>query len=180
MISFGAMIDNPHDQLKFKLIYDTYKSSMFTVANSIIRNEHDAEDIIQLSLMKVIRILPKIKVDSIQDHTTKNLLITITKNTAIDLYRKHAREPVKFNDYENAKANKTAEDLIIENDDYKTLIKMINSLDAKYLDVLRLRCMHHLSSKETAKILNISEQNVNTRLIRAKRILSDKLKECKK
>ena len=50
-------------------------------------------------------------------------------------------------------------------------------MDDKYRDVLRLKILHHLNSKETGKILNISEYNVNVRFMRAKAILARKLEE---
>ncbi|MDO5403527.1 MAG: sigma factor-like helix-turn-helix DNA-binding protein [Eubacteriales bacterium] len=62
-------------------------------------------------------------------------------------------------------------------EDYQKVISCINEMDDKYRDVLRLRILHRLNSKETGKILNISEYNVNVRFMRAKVILARKLEE---
>uniref|UniRef100_UPI0025A63E5C RNA polymerase sigma factor n=4 Tax=Lachnospirales TaxID=3085636 RepID=UPI0025A63E5C len=69
------------------------------------------------------------------------------------------------------------EDLYIEMEDYQKVISCIDEMDDKYRDVLRLKILHHLNSKETGKILNISEYNVNVRFMRAKAILARKLEE---
>ena len=57
------------------------------------------------------------------------------------------------------------------------MILCIDQMDDKYRDVLRLKILHQLNSKETGKILNISEYNVNMRFMRAKVILAKMLKE---
>lgn len=62
-------------------------------------------------------------------------------------------------------------------EDYQKVISCIDEMDDKYRDVLRLKILHHLNSKETGKILNISEYNVNVRFMRAKAILARKLEE---
>ena len=69
------------------------------------------------------------------------------------------------------------EEMLIKVEDYKNLAECINKLGDIYKDVLYLRIFHQLSSKEAAKILNVSEANINTRLKRAKRMLYQMLKE---
>ena len=103
-------------------------------------------------------------------------MITITKNTAIDFLRKSKHEPVPYDIIENPGICQSSEDIVIEAEDYHNLIQCINELEDKYRDVLRLRILHHLSAKEASKILNTSESNTNTRLMRAKKILKDRLK----
>lgn len=179
MIIFTAMIDNPEDQSKFVLLYETYKSSLYAVAYDVVKNEFDAEDIVQQSMLKIIKILSDIEMDALKEKSTKNLLITITKNTALDLYRKRKRECEVLETLPPNKSFKNVEDIIIENSDYQNLIEVIESMDEKYREVLRLRCMHHLTPKETSEVLNITEMNVNTRLTRARKILMEKLKELK-
>ena len=132
---------------------------------------------LQLSLIKLIDILYRIEEEEIGRSRCKNLLITITKNTAIDHLRKASHAPIPFETVEKPDTSRSAEDLYIETEDYKKLIQCIDKLDEKYTEVLRLRLLHHLSARETAKILNISEFNVNTRLLRAKRLLAELLRE---
>ena len=156
-----SMVENEKDLSKFQRIYDQYKNMMYWVAYDITKNTHDAEDVVQLSLIKLIDILYRIEEEEIGRSRCKNLLITITKNTAIDHLRKASHAPIPFETVE----------------DYKKLIQCIDKLDEKYTEVLRLRLLHHLSARETAKILNISEFNVNTRLLRAKRLLAELLRE---
>ena len=172
-----SMVENEKDLSKFQRIYDQYKNMMYWVAYDITKNTHDAEDVVQLSLIKLIDILYRIEEEEIGRSRCKNLLITITKNTAIDHLRKASHAPIPFETVEKPDTSRSAEDLYIETEDYKKLIQCIDKLDEKYTEVLRLRLRHHLSARETAKILNISEFNVNTRLLRAKRLLAELLRE---
>ena len=172
-----SMVENEKDLSKFQRIYDQYKNMMYWVAYDITKNTHDAEDVVQLSLIKLIDILYRIEEEEIGRSRCKNLLITITKNTAIDHLRKASHAPIPFETVEKPDTSRSAEDLYIETEDYKKLIQCIARLDEKYTEVLRLRLLHHLSAREPAKILNISEFNVNTRLLRAKRLLAELLRE---
>lgn len=104
-------------------------------------------------------------------------MITITKNRAIDYWRKNKRSPVLLEDLEKQEKYQDVEELYINMESYKDLLQCLNELDEKYLDVLNLKVLHHLSSKQIAKILNISEINVSMRFMRAKRILAKKLEE---
>ena len=79
-----SMVENEKDLSKFQRIYDQYKNMMYWVAYDITKNTHDAEDVVQLSLIKLIDILYRIEEEEIGRSRCKNLLITITKNTAID------------------------------------------------------------------------------------------------
>ena len=121
--------------------------------------------------------LYKIDKQDISKPRCKNLMITITKNTAIDFLRKSKHDPVPYEIIENPDNCQSSEDIVIEAEDYHNLIQCINELEDKYRDVLRLRILHHLSAKEASKILNTSESNINPRLMRAKKILKDRLKE---
>lgn len=177
MIAFYSMIDNEMNLSKFRRIYELYKNMMYLVAYDICKNSHDAEDVVENSLIKVIGVLDEIQDEEIARPRCKNLMITITKNTAIDFMRKDGRMPMPCMDVDECQTEKSAEDLYIEMENYEELIACIDELDENYRDVLRLRILHHLNAKETGDILNISEYNVNTRLMRARKLLADKLRE---
>ena len=177
MFIFCDMIDSKENLSKFNRIYEKYKNTMYYVAYDISKNQHDAEDIVENSLIKVIDILNDIDSEDIDKPRGKNLMITITKNTAIDFMRKREKSPVPCEYIEDYRTEKSTEDLYIEIESYHEVITCIDEMYDKYKDVLRLRILHHLSSKEAGKILNISEYSVNVRFMRAKAILAKKLEE---
>ena len=69
------------------------------------------------------------------------------------------------------------EEVYLEIWDYQNLISCIGRLKESYREVLQLRVLYHLSAKEAGEILNISEENVNIRFMRAKLALKELLKE---
>ncbi len=177
MIILMNMIDSEENLSKFQKLYNQYKNTMYSVAYDISKNMQDAEDIVEEALIKVIGILYKIAENEINTTKCKNLMITITKNTAIDFIRKRERGPIPFECIDSYQENRNVEDLYIDTENYKELIECISQLNEKYRDVLRLKVLYELNSKEIASILNISEINVNMRFMRAKKLLKEKLKE---
>ena len=68
-----SMVENEKDLSKFQRIYDQYKNMMYWVAYDITKNTHDAEDVVQLSLIKLIDILYRIEEEEIGRSRCKNL-----------------------------------------------------------------------------------------------------------
>lgn len=177
MIILCDMIESTEGKLKFERIYEIYKNLMYAVAFDVTKNPHDAEDVVEEALIKIIKILNEIAEESIGTPKCKNLIITITKNLAIDYWRKEKRLPEPMDELEIQGRCGDVEVWYIDTENYQEVVACINELDDKYLDILTLKVLHHLSSKQIAKILNISEINVNMRFMRAKKELVKKLEE---
>ncbi len=180
MIVLCDMIDSPEGGSKFSQIYKLYRNTIYSVAFDIIKNEHDAEDVLEETLIKVIGILDDIDEEMIGTAKCKNLMITIAKHKAIDYWRKMKHLPIPMEVMEKQTSGcKDAEELCIEVEDYQELIQCINGLDERYRDVLNLKVLHHLSSKQIADLLDTTEANVNMRFMRAKRMLAKRLEALK-
>lgn len=177
MIAFAAMIDNEKNESKFHRIHEAYKYTIFSVAYDITKNYHDAEDGMIDTLVKIISILDNIDEDSIGTNRCKNLVITIAKNTAIDLLRKKNCEKEAIEKLDTYNETVSIEELMIHIEQLQEVAKYINELNDKYRDVLYLRVLHELPAKKVGALLNISEFSVNMRFMRAKQMLAKKLKE---
>ncbi len=177
MIAFGAMLDNEKNESKFYRINEMYKHVVFSVAYDITKNYHDAEDVMSDTWLKIISMINNIDESSIGTKRCKNLIITITKNTAIDLLRKkkYEKEAIKKLDVHYTAAG--MEERIIHIEQLREAISLINELDEKYREVLYLRVLYELPAKKAGALLNISEDSVNMRFMRAKRMLVKRLKE---
>ena len=84
MMFLCSMIDSEEKRSKFERIYSEYRITMYSVAFDVTKNYHDAEDIVEEALVKVIGILNKIDPENIGTQKCKNLMITIAKNQAVD------------------------------------------------------------------------------------------------
>ena len=90
---YMSLIDNEDDKIKFEDIYNKYKKMMFWIANQILKDERDIEEVVQDSFIKIIRNLDKI--EKINSKKTKSFISIIVKNTAIDVYRKNLSNKVE-------------------------------------------------------------------------------------
>lgn len=165
MIMYMSLIDNEDDKIKFEDIYNRYKKMMFWIANQILRDERDIDEVVQDSFMKIIRNLDKIK--KINSKKTKSFISIIVKNTAIDAYRKSLSNRVEVELEDN---------LIFPSDELEEVEKeglndieiAIMKLPEIYKEVFLLKYSHELENYEIAKLLDIKESTVRVRLARGK------------
>lgn len=110
----------------------------------------------------------------------KTWVLTIAQNSVIDYWRKKAREnedaKEDFQDVKNQYA-KSPEELLISEEEQAKINTIVESLDSNYQDIIRLRFYEERSIKEISEELGISISNTKVRIMRAKKILAELLKE---
>ena len=77
------------DQQAFAKLYDTYSSNLYGLAYSILGDEEIAADVLQMSFVKIWR---KITTFDQNRGSIFTWMLNITRNTAIDEYRKINRQ----------------------------------------------------------------------------------------
>lgn len=171
MFIYLAMIDSDADKSKFEILYNEYRNLMYFIANRILQNSSDAEDVVHQSFVKIIEILDTIS--SPKCHKTRALIVTITERKAIDLYREKQRRNVLplTEDYVGAAPAAEIEHLA-ERD---MLSAAIAALPPRYREVLLLRYDCGYSNAEIADILDMTEINVRKVIQRAKEKLGSML-----
>lgn len=165
MIMYMSLIDNEDDKIKFEDIYGKYKKMMFWIANQILNDERDIEEVVQDIFIKIIRNLDKI--EKINSKKTKSFISIIVKNTAIDIYRKNLSNKVEVELDDN---------FIFPSDELEEVeIEGLNNIEIAimklteiYKEVFLLKYSHELENNEIAKLLNIKESTVRVRLARGK------------
>lgn len=109
----------------------------------------------------------------------KTWMLTIAQNSVIDYWRKKAREEMIFE--ENIEETKggfasSPEELLISKQQQQHITETINTMDMQYRRIVELRFFEEKSIKEIAEELNISVANTKVRIMRAKKILAELLK----
>lgn len=170
MVKHLSMILSKEDNLKFEEIYNTYRQTMFSVANRIIKDQYLSEDIIQRAFIRIISNLDKI--NEVNSHQTKGFVIIIVQNIAIDFYRKRKKENNVSLDTIEMYVEKLESKEISGTTD---LEEAISKLPIKYANVLRLRFIYEYSYIDIAEILNTTESNVRQRVSRSKKKLKESL-----
>lgn len=172
---FLMMVETEEEKGKLEILFERYWRLMYKIAYDVLNNRSDVEDVLQDSYEKVAKNLSHI--GDPYEKEARNYLAVITKNTAIDLYRKKKKRWKKEVDIQDVSSGEIPRVYIktsLEEEEI-LLIEAINSLPHKYREVMSLKYTHQRSIKEISKILNISENNVKQRVFRAKAMLKEEL-----
>ena len=129
MIILASMIDEPGDLVKFQTLYSLYSGAMYTTAFNILENADDAEDAVQISSLKIIKNLNRLEMEEIHDIKTKSFLLTIARNTALDIWRKRKKEPVSVEEVEMDGLAPSAEKIYFDKVSVNNLAEAIGRLD---------------------------------------------------
>ena len=164
-----ALIDDESNKEKFERLYYTYKKMMFSAANSILCNPSIADETVQdclLKLAKTVSHLPNIPSDD-----AKAMIIAMVKNKA--------RNNLKAEHYDNVESvneNEIPDNVISDISSklgFKELIKMLDTLEQPYKEVLVLRAINGLSVGKISEMLNLPYRTVETRIFRARKKLNN-------
>ena len=146
----------------FKKLYDQYKNLVYYQAYVILNNKEDAEDVLQNTFIKFMK-----NIEYIDDNSSLNQLLSkMSKNEAIDMYRKKSRRheilddninTYKEEDYDNSKVN-----VLI------TLNKTLKPLDAS---IIALKIIFDYSFEDIAQELNESIGVIQARYYKALKVL---------
>jgi len=172
--------DGEHD-----LFYDLirpYERRVYSATLAILRNQADAEDAAQESMLKAFRHIRQFRAEA----RFSTWLIQIAVNEArMRRRREHAEliEPIaarrdeegNYTPRDFADWREIPSEALERKEIREKLAEALASLGEIYREVFMLRDMQHLSIEETALALGISVASVKTRLLRARLMLRDLL-----
>ncbi|MBR6826172.1 MAG: RNA polymerase sigma factor [Oscillospiraceae bacterium] len=151
---------------RFEAIMEAYEKQMYFVALSILRNHHDAEDAVQTALMCISRQAKHLPQNT---QALRAYVLTAAKHAALNLLPKQCKDA----DLDNVVAVST-EDLfetVVASQEYDRLLVAIKSLPPTYREVLMLRYVQQLDTKQMAKLLDRPRGTVQKQISRAKALL---------
>ena len=173
MLIYLSLLDSEEEISKFELIYSTYKKQMYYTANNILKDSHLAEDAVHNAFLSIINNLEKI--EDINSHKTKGLIVIIVKNVSIDIYRKNKKErdnTIFIDDLDDINGYDE-----INKNDIGDLEIAISKLPENYKQVFLLKFSHELTDNEISEILDIKPDNVRKRISRGREKLKNILKK---
>ncbi len=168
MLIYLSMIETPENKDNFEQIYRKYRYLMLHIANSILRNQCDAEDAVHEAFVAVIRNLEKFS--DVECPKTRSLVVLIVERKAIDILRKQKRQKLEPLDEELFGV-----ELPLPGD--HGLADAMTRLPAHYREALLMRYDNGLTSKEIGQLLGMSQSGVRKLLGRAKRALQAELEK---
>ena len=136
-------------------LYEQYKSLVYGVAFSILKNKEDSEDILQIVFLKIFRL----EKDKLPTKSVATWFYEVTKNETLN-FLKNKKEEFNIDElYYITSENKELNE-IIEKDSYN---KMIIKLPIKEQEIISLKILSGLSFKEISMILGIPMGTVQWR-----------------
>jgi len=161
----------------FTLLIAPHRTNLQKLAQRIIGNAEDAEDICQESLLRAFTKLDQFDSTKTQTHEFRAWLMRITANCAIDyLRRKGGRHHVPLDECHEAPSElhtarrgwgENPESCYTREEQVRVVKEAIASLPAELRMVCLFRMMEERSTKEVAARLGISAITVRVRLFRA-------------
>lgn len=167
-------------QIAFNFLLDHFWNDVYRFQLKRIQNEYEAEDITIESFSKAFD-----KINSYDDrYEFVTWLITISKNIQIDKSRKkNASIHIQSSNTSEEQVKKipddspTPEDTLIIKQNLAELLSFIKKLKPHYQDVINLRYFQEMSYLEISNQLEEPLNNVKVRLLRARKLLAEIIKQ---
>lgn len=165
---------------RFERIVTPHLDAAYNLARWLIRDHHDAEDVVQNAMLRAYRYL-----DSCREETARPWLLRIVRNACYDWLHAKAAAPVTgfadFDPEDEAGANFSTdvfgatalspESLLQREDDRGLIEAMLQALPPEFREIIVLRELEALSYKEIAEIAGIPVGTVMSRLSRGRGLL---------
>lgn len=154
------------EQDLFHAVVKKYQDSIFAIAFQYCKNPYDADDVVQEVFLKYYTAKKEFE----SEEHIRNWLIRVAVNTS----KKIVISPWKKR---HLPLEEYAETLAFEEPEESEVFYAVMQLPEKYRIVVHLYYQEGYHTKEIAEILHIRESTVSTRLLRARKMLKEKLQE---
>lgn len=164
------------ETLLFEIIMRRYNQRLFRVARAILKNDGEAEDVIQETYLRAYSNLQQFAGEAkfstwLTRITVHECLARIRRNRLLMV----GDHPHLEDRMAQIESRSNPEEELTQRQLGDVLESVIDTLPAKYRIVFALRELQELSTEETARCLQISEEAVKSRLFRARSLLRKKI-----
>ncbi|WP_221390065.1 RNA polymerase sigma factor [Dyadobacter sp. NIV53] len=159
------------DESAFAEVYNYYKGPALRFSISLLKDEEEAENMIQDVFVKIWIKRAQIK----PEHNFSSYLFTCLRNMAFDHFKKMEKSEQLRKQFMEAMVSGT-EDEKEEKERRMSLVQnAVDSLSIKRRLILKLNIEEGKSYQEIAEFLRISKNTVKNQLVKAKQILREKV-----
>ena len=161
------MLEGTDEFAALELSVRQHARFVFKVAYGVLRNSHDAEDVVQEVFLRVHRN----GTSGVRD--LQAWLATIAFRLAVD--RKRKPEALDIAEFELAGSAPDAEHIAMHRQQIDRVHRLIAALPEELRYPLVLSAIEELTSRQIGEVLGIPESSVRGRILRARQILKEKL-----
>ncbi|MCC6753935.1 MAG: sigma-70 family RNA polymerase sigma factor [Saprospiraceae bacterium] len=157
------------DRLSQKQLFDRFSGKMLAVCMRYSRHRMEAEDLLQDGFIKVFNHLDQYKSDGPFEQWVRRIMI----NTAI----KNSQRKSFQNEFAAGEELPESQELpeIIDRMSETELLQLINELPEGYRMVFNLYAIEGFSHREISEVLNIEESTSRSQLVKARKVLQEKV-----
>lgn len=151
---------------EYERLASTYLDCIYRVALNGCKNHVDAQDVVQNTFMRLLEKENRFEDD---DHARK-WLIRVAVNECNSFWRSPWKRRV-------TSLEELKQEPVFSSPEKSDLYYAVKDLPLRYRQIVHLYYFEDYSTKEIAQIMNLTETTVQTRLLRARQKLREKLKE---
>ena len=143
----------------------------YNLARWLMRNEHDAEDIVQEAYLRAFRFF-----DSFRGGDGRSWLLAVVRNTALTWLRREKSAPqVSFDEemHDAGFESASVEIKLVQDARFAALRNCLDSLPTEFREVIVMREMEEMSYRDIAEAASAPIGTVMSRLSRARQRLQD-------
>lgn len=155
----------PSKRARFEAVVWPHRDAAFTLAHGLMRDEHDAADMVQESFLRAFQAF-----DGYRGGDSRSWLLTVVRNTCSTCRKKQARSRAASydEDIHGCTDAGNPETLLLQKASVELVRSVLAELPAIFREVLVLREMEGFSYKKISGIADIPLGTVMSRLIRAR------------
>ncbi len=160
----------------FRELLSRYTGAVFALIYSCVGRGEQAEDIAQEVFLQTYRSIGNLKDPS----KFGSWIYGLTRRVCMNWIRRRKAEPLSLEELtegEPARSPNAVSSVLGESE--IEILDLIQSLPIIYREVIHLRYIDDYSYREIARFLDISESAVNIRLIKARRMLREKIERAR-
>ena len=167
----------------FELLVVKYQRKLLRLVSRLVRDQAEAEDVVQEAFIKAYRALPQFRGDSafytwlyrIGINTAKNYLVTQGRRAPTST-ESNAEEAETFDDADNLRDINTPESMLATKQIAQTVNHAMAALPEELKTAITLREIEGLSYDEIAEAMDCPIGTVRSRIFRAREAIAEKLR----
>ena len=163
---------------RFEAVVLPHLDAAYTLARYLMRNEHDAEDVVQEACLRALKYFEGFR--GAAGESGRAWLLAIVRNTAYTWRRRHvAAGTTEFDEAQHSEAiaEEHPEAALLRSVAQESLRRALERLPREFREAIVLREMEGLSYKEISDVAGVPVGTVMSRLYRARTRLQEALRE---
>lgn len=170
MLLYLSIIDGESERSEFERIYRRYEETVFRKLLYILRNQQDAEDVMQEVWIKIAKNISVFR--DMSDSVAFSYIMKIATNQAMSFFRTQNKNEIPLT--EETVDGIVCDDALFaacDGVEIEEISACFAELPATYRDVLSLYFFQEQTTSQIARLLSMKESTISSRLVRGKKML---------